>query len=775
MKYTRADFPKDFLFGVATSAYQIEGHAQGGAGQTHWDTFASSPGNVVRGENGDLACDHLNRFPQDFDLVREAGFDCYRFSTSWARVLPEGRGQVNQAGLDYYDRLADALLERGIRPCATLYHWELPSPLADLGGWRNRDIASWFADFTEIVMDRIGDRMFSVAPINEPWCVSWLSHFEGHHAPGLRDIRAAARAMHHVLLAHGQSIQAMRSLGMGNLGAVFNLEWAEPGDNSAQARRAADLYDGIYNRFFLGGVFNKSYPENVLDGLEPHLPSGWQDDFDTIGTPVDWCGLNYYTRKLIAPADIEWPSLKEVPGPLPKTQMGWEIEPAALTRFLTRTMQEYTGDLPIYVTENGMASPERQRDDDRIDYLNQHLGAVQDALDQDVPVKGYFIWSLLDNYEWAYGYEKRFGLVDVDFHTLERTPKASFNALKSALTKGRNVSLPMAQPAGAVHEHWNLVADIGGTNTRLGVVSNGALTDLRKLPTGTLPDLLEAFHRLRDEIGTDPQAVVAAGAGPVKNGTIRLTNAHLDLSETELAKATGAQHTFVINDFTAAAWSVAEATIADVAVLQGAASPPAGTRLVVGPGTGLGVGALIYSEGRYHTVSGEGGHVGLSPRHRDEVDVFDAARHIAPGCFFADSLVLEAEMFLSGTGLPILYQAVAMASGQSDTPPRTAKDILQAARDEVDEVAARTARMFTAHLGALMGDMAVTLMPVGGVFLVGGVAEKNRWLFGDTFRDAFNEGGRFSDLRRSMSLYVSEQAEFGIVGANNFCKNALMR
>ncbi|WP_235962872.1 glucokinase [Ruegeria haliotis] len=333
----------------------------------------------------------------------------------------------------------------------------------------------------------------------------------------------------------------------------------------------------------------------------------------------------------------------------------------------------------------------------------------------------------------------------------------------------------MAQPAGAVHEHWNLVADIGGTNTRLGVVSNGALTDLRKLPTGTLPDLLEAFHRLRDEIGTDPQAVVAAGAGPVKNGTIRLTNAHLDLSETELAKATGAQHTFVINDFTAAAWSVAEATIADVAVLQGAASPPAGTRLVVGPGTGLGVGALIYSEGRYHTVSGEGGHVGLSPRHRDEVDVFDAARHIAPGCFFADSLVLEAEMFLSGTGLPILYQAVAMASGQSDTPPRTAKDILQAARDEVDEVAARTARMFTAHLGALMGDMAVTLMPVGGVFLVGGVAEKNRWLFGDTFRDAFNEGGRFSDLRRSMSLYVSEQAEFGIVGANNFCKNALMR
>lgn len=774
MKYTRGDFPKDFLFGVATSAYQIEGHAQGGAGQTHWDTFAASQDNVVRGENGDLACDHLNRFEGDFDLVREAGFDCYRFSTSWARVMPEGRGTVNQAGLDYYDRLADALLERGIRPCATLYHWELPSPLADLGGWRNRDIASWFADFAEIIMGRIGDRMYSVAPINEPWCVSWLSHYEGHHAPGLRDIRAAARAMHHVLLAHGRAIQAMRGLGMSNLGAVFNLEWAEPADDSPEARQAADLYDGIYNRFFLGGVFNKAYPQNVLEGLQHHLPVGWQDDFDTIGTPVDWCGLNYYTRKLIAPAATSWPALQEVPGPLPKTQMGWEIEPDALTRFLTRTMREYTQDLPIFVTENGMASPERQQDDDRIDYLNKHMSAVKEAVNQGVPVKGYFIWSLLDNYEWAFGYEKRFGLVDVDFETLERTPKASFNAVKSAL-KGGELSVPLAQPAGSVHEHWNLVADIGGTNTRLGVVSNGELTDLRKHPTGTLPDLLEALHSLRDEIGTSPQAVVAAGAGPVRNGLIRLTNAHLDLSEVELAKATGAQHTFVINDFTAAAWSVAEMTGDDVVTLQGESTPPKGTRLVVGPGTGLGVGALLYSEGRYHTVSGEGGHVGLSPRYREEVDIFDAARRIAPECFLGDGLALEAEMFLSGTGLPILYQAVGLAAGQANTPVRTARDILQDARDDRDPIAVRTARMFTTHLGAVMGDQAMTVIPAGGVFLVGGVAEKNRWLFGEDFRDAFNSGGRFSELRRSMSLYVSEQAEFGIVGANNFCKNALAR
>ena len=202
MKHKRTDFPPDFQFGVATSAYQIEGHAKGGADKTHWDSFAATPGNVANADNGDVARDHYNRFEQDFDLIRDAGFDCFRFSTSWARVLPEGRGTVNQQGLDFYDRLTDALVERGIKSCATLYHWELPSPLADLGGWQNRDIANWFADFTEIIMDRIGDGMFSVAPINEPWCVSWLSHFEGLHAPGLRDIRATARAMHHVLLAH---------------------------------------------------------------------------------------------------------------------------------------------------------------------------------------------------------------------------------------------------------------------------------------------------------------------------------------------------------------------------------------------------------------------------------------------------------------------------------------------------------------------------------------------------------------------------------------------
>ncbi|WP_254429212.1 MULTISPECIES: ROK family protein [unclassified Ruegeria] len=326
-----------------------------------------------------------------------------------------------------------------------------------------------------------------------------------------------------------------------------------------------------------------------------------------------------------------------------------------------------------------------------------------------------------------------------------------------------------------MRDHWNLVADIGGTNTRLGVVSNGKLTDLRKYPTGSLSQLLDAFHSLRDEIGTDPRAVVAAGAGPVQNGMIRLTNAQLDLSEADIARATGAQHTFVINDFTAAAWSVAEITGDNVEVLQGAETPPMGTRLVVGPGTGLGVGSLLYSDGRFHTASGEGGHVGLSPRHEDEVEIFRAARQVAPDCFFDDTLTLEAEMFLSGTGLPILYQAIQLATGKATAETRSAKDILDDARDASDPLAVRAAQMFTSHLGAVMGDLAVVMMPTGGVFLVGGVAEKNRWLFADAFKDAFNAGGRFRELRRSMNLYVSEQDEFGIVGANNFCKSALAR
>ncbi len=435
MDFKRSDFPQDFIFAAATSSYQIEGHQFGGAGPTHWDTFAATPGNVVRAENGARACDHYHRFPEDFALMRDAGFDAYRFSTSWARVLPEGRGAPNAEGLDFYDRLVDSMLDHGLKPMATLYHWELPVALADLGGWRNPDIAKWFGEFTEIIMRRIGDRMFSVAPINEPWCVGWLSHFLGHHAPGLRDIRATAHAMHHVLTAHGTAIQAMRGLGMGNLGGVFNFEYAHPADDTPEAAKAAATYDAYYNRFFLGGIFKGAYPDLVLDGLEPHLPKGWQDDFELIGEKLDWVGLNYYTCKRIAPNGDPWPSHEEVPGPLPKTQMEWEIYPEGLRHFLKMVHEDYAKGLPLYVTENGMANPDviGVPDEARVDYLNQHIAAVTQAMAEGVPLKGYTIWSLLDNYEWALGYEKRFGLIHVDFDTLERTPKASYHALKAAL------------------------------------------------------------------------------------------------------------------------------------------------------------------------------------------------------------------------------------------------------------------------------------------------------------------------------------------------------
>jgi beta-glucosidase len=436
-KHRRADFPDDFRFGVATSAYQIEGHGFGGAGRTHWDDFAATPGNVVRAEHGQRACDHYHRWEEDLDLIAAAGFDIYRFSASWARVLPEGRGPVNAEGLDYYDRMVDGMLARGIKPALTLYHWELPSALADLGGWRNRDVADWFADYADILCRRIGDRIWSAAPINEPWCVGWLSHFMGAHAPGLRDIRATARAMHHIGLAHGRATQVMRGLGMTNLGAVCNFEYALPLTDSPKDMAAAQVYDGIYNRWFLGGMFKGAYPEDVLQGLGPHMPDGWQDDMATIQQPLDWLGLNYYTCKRIAhdPA-AAWPHLSEHVGDLPKTQMGWEICPEGLAHFL-HFVGDYAGDLPLYVTENGMANPDTpdQPDHARIAYLNAHLDAAQGAMAKGANLKGYIIWSLLDNYEWALGYEKRFGLVHVDFESLQRRPKASYHALKDALAR----------------------------------------------------------------------------------------------------------------------------------------------------------------------------------------------------------------------------------------------------------------------------------------------------------------------------------------------------
>lgn len=441
MTFSRKDFPPGFLFGAATAAYQIEGSAFGGAGSCHWDTFAATPGNVVRSEDGARACDHYHLWQGDLDLLKDGGFDAYRFSTSWARVMPDGRGAPNAEGLDFYDRLVDGMLERGLKPFHTLYHWEMPSPLADLGGWTNRDVALWFADFAEVISGRIGDRVATTATINEPWCVAFLSHYLGHHAPGLRDVRAAARAMHHVLLGHGAAVERLRGLGQPNLGIVLNFDYAAPATDKPQDVAAAGLQDAIFNRWFIEGITRGTYPDEAMAVFGPYMPQNWQDDMPLINQPLDWLGVNYYTRHIFRHnPDLPFPHVEDVPGDLPRTQMDWEVYPDGLHHFLTRMARDYVGDLPLYVTENGMAWADTVEngavyDPQRIDFAMRHIEAARRAIGDGANVAGFFYWSLLDNYEWALGYEKRFGLVHVDFDSLKRIPKASYHALSTCLTK----------------------------------------------------------------------------------------------------------------------------------------------------------------------------------------------------------------------------------------------------------------------------------------------------------------------------------------------------
>ena len=430
--------PKDFLFGVATSSYQIEGSNFGNCGLSHWDEFAKQSGRVFNNDDGSIACDHYHLWESDLDLVHDAGFKAYRFSFSWPRLLPENAKIVNPDGIAFYDRLIDGMLERGIQPFATLYHWDLPARYAQKGGWQMRDTANYFADYTDLVMRHFGDRLFSIAPINEPWCVSWLSHYWGHHAPGVQSISAAARSMHYIQLAHGLSIQVMRSHNHNYLGCVLNKEYAVPFDETEEAANSTHLFDGIYNRWFDESIFNGTYPEEVLTLFEDHMPDNYINDMAIIKEPLDWVGTNYYTRSLIQPDKSE-PNIgfKCVRGNLPKTDMGWEIAPEGLTHFIKRTTH-YAPDLPHYITENGMAAADDIRqgnlqDLDRIDYFSSHLERIADLKAQGVHLAGYFAWSLLDNYEWAFGYDKRFGIVHIDFSTQKRTPKSSYLAWQNAL------------------------------------------------------------------------------------------------------------------------------------------------------------------------------------------------------------------------------------------------------------------------------------------------------------------------------------------------------
>jgi beta-glucosidase len=430
----RGQFGPNFVFGAATAAYQIEGGQIDGRGPCIWDTFAATPGNVKKADDGRIACDHYNRWPEDLDLIRDGGFDGYRFSLAWPRLIPEGTGATNQAGIDFYDRLIDGMLERGLKPFATLYHWDLPSPLQDRGGWMNRDIGGWFADYAALVGQKFGDRLHATATINEPWCVSVLSHILGVHAPGYRDLRAGARAMHHVLYAHGMGVDALRANGVKNIGIVTNLEKSEPASEKEEDYKAFDIGDALFNRWFLGGVYKGQYPEVLTNILQKYLPVDYEKDMEIVSRPLDWAGINYYSRGLYA-WDETRPGfpVKQVKGPLPTNDLGWEIYPKGLTDLLVRVSKEYTK-LPLYVTENGMSETNDER---RVAFYDDHLKAVLEAQKQGADVRGYFAWSLLDNYEWAEGYSSRFGIVHVDYETQKRTPKGSYRAFQGMLHNTR--------------------------------------------------------------------------------------------------------------------------------------------------------------------------------------------------------------------------------------------------------------------------------------------------------------------------------------------------
>ncbi|HEY7124861.1 MAG TPA: GH1 family beta-glucosidase [Ktedonobacterales bacterium] len=436
-------FPANFLWGAATSAYQIEGAtAEDGRGVSIWDRFAATPGATYQGHTGEVAADHYHRMRDDVRLMAKLGLGAYRFSIAWPRVLPEGTGKVNKQGLDFYDRLVDALLERGISPVVTLYHWDLPQALEERGGWLNRETAYAFADYAEIVARRLGDRVDSWLTHNEPWCAAFLGYGIGIHAPGKKDLHAACVAAHHLLLSHGLAMPRLREHTNRNaqLGITLNLGPIYPDDTSHETLHACDRADAFVNRWFLDPIFRGSYPEDLFTNLGVRPPPVEPGDFAIIQAPIDFLGVNYYSRKVVrARRDADSGALNtqgfeevaQVPG-ASYTQMGqgWEVYPAGLTDLLVRLTRDYAPSA-ILVTENGAAYEDQWdrdgqiNDAERLAYVREHIQALARALAQNVPLRGYFLWSLLDNFEWGEGYSKRFGMIYVDYATQRRIVKAS--------------------------------------------------------------------------------------------------------------------------------------------------------------------------------------------------------------------------------------------------------------------------------------------------------------------------------------------------------------
>ena len=433
----------EFVWGVATSSYQIEGAAnEGGRGQSIWDTFCKVPGKVANFDNGDMACDHYHRYKEDLDLMKWMGVKAYRFSVAWPRVIPDGVGRVNEMGLDFYDRLIDSLLEREIAPWLTMYHWDLPEALQIRGGWNNREVVEWFGEYAEVLTSRFGDRVKNWMTLNEPLCSAWLGHLYGDMAPGIKDLQTALNVSHHLLMSHGLACQVIRSnVSEANVGIVINVTPAVPATDSQEDSNAAQLADGFDNRWFLDPVFGRTYPADVIDtlGASPEIHSG---DMKLIAQDLDFLGVNFYFRQTVAadqnskPLPIRSVNRENVK----RTAMNWEVHPQAFEEILLRISKEYSPKA-IYITENGSAWNDEVIngeiiDDERIDYLARHLDVMRSAKNQGAPILGYFAWSFLDNFEWAYGYEKRFGLIYVDYKTQKRTPKKSAFFYRQLLLNG---------------------------------------------------------------------------------------------------------------------------------------------------------------------------------------------------------------------------------------------------------------------------------------------------------------------------------------------------
>ena len=426
-------FPSGFLWGAATSAYQIEGSPLAdGAGPSIWHRFVHTPRAVQGGDTGDVACDHYRRYKDDVTLMREIGLKAYRFSIAWARVIPEGRGKVNPAGLDFYDRLVDTLLENGIEPLATLYHWDLPAALDDRGGWLNPDIAHWFADYASVLYRKLDGRVKKWATLNEPWVITDGGYLHGTLAPGHRNVFEAPIASHHLLRAHGTAVQAYRAEGRHEVGLVVNLEPKYVASDSAEDRAAVQRADAYMNRQYLDPVFLGRYPDELREIFGEAWPEWPDEDYALIKQPIDFIGVNYYTRSVTRHDEHAWPlQAAAVRQPATYSETGWEVFPQCLTDTLIWLRDRY-GNPQVVITENGSAfydpptvEGDTLEDPLRTDYLKKHLRALHDAIGQGCDVRGYMAWSLFDNLEWAHGFSKRFGIVHVDFATQKRTCKAS--------------------------------------------------------------------------------------------------------------------------------------------------------------------------------------------------------------------------------------------------------------------------------------------------------------------------------------------------------------